>query len=339
MLITFWFSSVFAKDNDVAVLRTQNTYFEGEQDILQQKINDLNSEIESIDKQNEKLQENINDNQEKVNNVQIEIHDNTIILEHCREDLRDEVNKFNSYIRNCYKNSSDTTLDILLTSKDFGDLINRMEVNKIISNYYRGLIDNINANKRVIEQKSNSLLNYKRQLDQVMNYLSDERIKLDNQKQQLKALVDEVTRQQQEIFQNMISSHKVDNRMLACQGRSVSFNETDVMLLAHLIESEAGCESYMGKLAVASVVINRCKFNNASISTIIFDKGQFDGVQTGGFKTQPSVDSINASREVLNGKNVVPIAYYYANLNLCSPGFALSNKFIVRIGNHWFFTV
>lgn len=116
-----------------------------------------------------------------------------------------------------------------------------------------------------------------------------------------------------------------------------SIDNNQVQLLARLIESEAGDEPYLGKLAVGSVVINRTREDKEDMSTVIFKAGQFDGVHTSNFNIQPSQDSINAAMEVLGGKNIVSSAYFFANLKLCSPSFAKSDKFIARIGDHWFF--
>lgn len=116
-----------------------------------------------------------------------------------------------------------------------------------------------------------------------------------------------------------------------------TYNDSQVMLLARLIASEAEDQSYLGKIAVGSVVMNRCRVNNDTVSETIYAQGQFDGVSTKLFKDSPSAEDINAAREVLSGKNVVPQAYYYANLKLCDPSFAKEDKFTLRIGDHWFF--
>lgn len=118
---------------------------------------------------------------------------------------------------------------------------------------------------------------------------------------------------------------------------SAAANESDIELLAHLIESEAGDEPYTGKLAVGSVVMNREKADKETLSEVIFKAGQFDGVQTNNFKVTPCDDSLKAAKEILGGKNIITDAYYFADLNLCSPDFAKTEKFIARIGNHWFF--
>ena len=116
-----------------------------------------------------------------------------------------------------------------------------------------------------------------------------------------------------------------------------NINNNDSILLAHLIESEAGDQPYQGKLAVASVVLNRTKVDNKTIKEVIYSKSQFSGVQTNNFNIQPSNDSINAANEILKGKNTEPNAYFFADLNLCSPSFAKNTTFIEKIGEHWFF--
>lgn len=114
-------------------------------------------------------------------------------------------------------------------------------------------------------------------------------------------------------------------------------NKDDILLLAHLIESEAGSEPFIGKLAVANVVLNRQKYDNKSIEEVIYQENQFDGVLTDNFKKEPTEDSIKAAEQALAGVNIVPDAYFFANLNLCEPSFAKESTFISRIGDHWFF--
>ena len=69
---------------------------------------------------------------------------------------------------------------------------------------------------------------------------------------------------------------------------------SDRELLARLIQCEAGGESYDGKLAVGSVVINRVKssyFPN-SVSGVIYQSGQFSPVASGrlAYRLEAGVD-------------------------------------------------
>lgn len=117
-----------------------------------------------------------------------------------------------------------------------------------------------------------------------------------------------------------------------------SYSNDEYEILARLIESEAGDEPYSGKVAVGNVVLNRSSKDRKSINDVIFQKNQFDGVQTKYFNQEPHEESKRAAIECLNGKNVVPNdTYYFANLKLCNPDFAKKDTFVIRIGDHWFF--
>lgn len=133
------------------------------------------------------------------------------------------------------------------------------------------------------------------------------------------------------------SSNNTSVNITNTNNNANSSNDDTTLLLARLIESEAGNEPYQGKLAVGSVVINRSVVDGESISSVIYKPGQFDGVNTSNFKIEPSQDSLKAAKEVLSGTDVEPDAYYFADLNLCSPEFAKTDTFIERIGGHWFF--
>ena len=125
------------------------------------------------------------------------------------------------------------------------------------------------------------------------------------------------------------------------ENKNEKYNKEDIdyntFLLARLINSEAGDEPYEGKVAVANVVLYRSQKENQSIKDIIYASGQFDGVHTSIFAEYPSDESLNAAVKAMNGDKAIENAYYFANLNLCSPSWAKEKSFICRIGDHWFF--
>ena len=59
--------------------------------------------------------------------------------------------------------------------------------------------------------------------------------------------------------------------------------EEDLYLLANIIYCEAGCEPYIGKVAVGNVVMNRVKSNRQpnTIQGVVYAKGQFSPVRNG----------------------------------------------------------
>lgn len=108
----------------------------------------------------------------------------------------------------------------------------------------------------------------------------------------------------------------------------------DLALLAALIECEAGGESYEGKLAVGSVVMNRVRssrFPN-SVVEVIYQKGQFSPVASGRFAAVlsrgASADSVRAAQECLAGNSTVSCLYFCRNNGLVTG---------LVIGNHVFY--
>lgn len=80
---------------------------------------------------------------------------------------------------------------------------------------------------------------------------------------------------------------------------------TEMLMLAKLVEGEAGGESFTCKKAVASVVLNRMNIDGAQLVDEIFAEGEFE---VAGYidVIEPSEDSINAVKEVCYYGSTVP---------------------------------
>jgi N-acetylmuramoyl-L-alanine amidase len=113
----------------------------------------------------------------------------------------------------------------------------------------------------------------------------------------------------------------------------------DVDLLARLITGEAGGESFTGKVAVASVILNRtqdAKFP-ASIAGNIFKPHEFESVSNGQIWQQPSEESYKAAEAALKGWDPTYGSKYFFNPAKVSNGsWVWTRTIIERIGNHVF---
>lgn len=87
---------------------------------------------------------------------------------------------------------------------------------------------------------------------------------------------------------------------------STGYNENDAILMAQVINKEASA-SYDGKLAVASVIINRSNYFGQSITDVVYAPNQFSVVYNLGSYT---ADDYNAAVQVLTGGSVNN-AYYF----------------------------
>lgn len=119
---------------------------------------------------------------------------------------------------------------------------------------------------------------------------------------------------------------------------AVAIDPDEMELLAKLVQVEAGGESYEGKLAVASVVMNRVnspKFPD-TLYDVIHAPNQFPPAKNGKLaKAVPSEDSIKAARAALSGENNVPGAVYFFNGKL-EPNKRNKLTVVKEIGNHVF---
>lgn len=113
---------------------------------------------------------------------------------------------------------------------------------------------------------------------------------------------------------------------------------SNVNLLARLVHGEARGEPYLGKVAVAAVVLNRTADSRfpKTIAGVIYQPGAFDAVYDGQINLEPDQSSINAARDALNGWDPTYGCVYYYNPATATSSWIWSRPIILTIGNHNF---
>ena len=117
-----------------------------------------------------------------------------------------------------------------------------------------------------------------------------------------------------------------------------SERESDVWLLACLINGEGRGESYIGQVSIGAVVMNRVKhagFPN-TISGVIYQPGAFDAVSDGQILLAPTQSCINAARDAMNGWDPVDGAVFYWNPKTATSKWVLTLTVTKTVGNHVF---
>ncbi len=125
---------------------------------------------------------------------------------------------------------------------------------------------------------------------------------------------------------------------LGAAAASGSYNESEIYTLARLVHGEARGEPYVGKVAVAAVVLNRVKsasFPN-TISGVIYQAGAFDCVADGQINLTPDNNSIRAARDAMNGWDPTGGCIYYYNPATATSAWIWSREVRLSIGNHAF---
>lgn len=146
---------------------------------------------------------------------------------------------------------------------------------------------------------------------------------------------EEIKRQEEELIngQQENNSDNNDNPDGTSSG-DATVNASDVAMLAALIQCEAGGESYEGKLAVGSVVMNRVdsSYFPDTVVGVIYQSGQFSPVASGRFAVVLSsgaeASCVQAATEVLAGTRTLNCLYFRRNNGLING---------TVIGNHVFY--
>lgn len=114
--------------------------------------------------------------------------------------------------------------------------------------------------------------------------------------------------------------------------------EDNVYLLGRAIYGEARGEPYLGKVAVAAVILNRVDSPNFpnSIASVIYQPGAFTAVSDGQINLSPDEDALKAARDALNGWDPSYGCLYYWNPATATSKWIWSRKKVIEIGKHWF---
>ncbi|NBI06233.1 spore cortex-lytic enzyme [Senegalia massiliensis] len=114
--------------------------------------------------------------------------------------------------------------------------------------------------------------------------------------------------------------------------------DDNAYLLARAIHGEARGEPYVGKVAVAAVILNRVEnpsFPN-SIAGVIYQPLAFTAVADGQINLAPDGESLKAARDALNGWDPTYGCNYYWNPATATSKWIWSRKKVIQIGKHWF---
>ncbi|NLK51915.1 MAG: LysM peptidoglycan-binding domain-containing protein [Syntrophomonadaceae bacterium] len=116
------------------------------------------------------------------------------------------------------------------------------------------------------------------------------------------------------------------------------YSRDDIVLLARVINGEAGGEPYIGQVAVGAVILNRVKsadFPN-TLSGVIYQRNAFEAVTRGLIWANPGTSCLNAAQDALKGWDPSEGALFFYNPAKPCASWIYSRPVIKRIGNHVF---
>ncbi len=119
---------------------------------------------------------------------------------------------------------------------------------------------------------------------------------------------------------------------------ATSTTTSDMELLARAVYGEARGEPYIGKVAVAAVVLNRVRSSSFpnTIAGVIYQKDAFTCVSDGQFYLTPDAEAYRAARDALNGWDPTYGCLYYYNPSTAVSKWIWTREVRLSIGKHAF---
>lgn len=296
---------------------------------LKGQLNNLNSDLTQISNNLAELEEQI-----KVKNEEIEQTNRE--LDEAREVEASQYAAMKKRIQFMYEKRDYLLLEMLFSSANFSDMLNRSDYIEKLSEYDREQLEKFQGTRMAIEEKEAQLEWEKRELDEL-------RVDVEAEQSQIAGLVSQ-TSGKIATYQHEISSTEAEmleyEKKLAEQNNSIaelqkqleeerrrselasksawrdiseiSFADGDRYLLANLIYCEAGNQPYDGQVAVGAVVMNRVMSSvfPDTVVGVIYEKKQFSPVASGRLALALAEDHATAAcyraaDEAMSGKTTV----------------------------------
>lgn len=313
---------------------TQSDYDENNRELeeLRKAQSALSSELARLNEQLEATGAKIAQAEEQINAKAVEITSLQDSLSQMEQTRNAQYDAMKLRIQYMYENNNLQYIEIFLGAQSLSDLLVRTEYVQQMSKYDRNMLD-----------EYNNLINVQKlakiKLDHEMNELVALKSEAENESRNLKSLIasqnskmnansDNIARAeklaieyerriQEEFIAAQMSAIQNADSSVAANAGPISYDASDLTMLAAIIECEAGNQPYEGKIAVGSVVINRVRdprFAN-SISGVLYSPMQFSPVASGRFSIVmsrgASADCVTAARDVLNGHINIDALYFH----------------------------
>lgn len=351
-------------------LEKQKKEAEEQVDSLTGQAGSLEGDLKNFNNSLAAVTEELNATEEQLNNTRISLEETGRALDAARKKERDQYEAMKKRIRFLYEMNMEGMLEVLLSAESFADFLNKGEYIVSIHSYDRKMLKEYQATKeeiagkeRDLEEQEALLADLQEQqegkqqeltalVDSTSDKLNAARKQIADAQADVEAYEAEIERQKAyeaelekqkaaEDAKRMAEIKRQEEEMKRQEetggsGGDGSYqgNASDTSLLAALIQCEAGGESYEGKLAVGSVVMNRVRSSHFpnTVAGVIYQGGQFSPVASGRFATVlakgASQSCVQAAAEVLGGNITINCLYFRRN-NGTIPG--------TVIGNHVFY--
>lgn len=308
--------------------------------MLVDELNDLNEDLLEVSDNLSELEEQQREKQEDIQYTKERVESVTRELEEACEAADYQYDIMKKRLRFVYEQGQTNYFDMMLGNANFSTFLNHAEYIEKMNDYDQRMLEKLKELRDETERKKEQLLEQQAKLESEEQELEKLREETAQEQDKVKGLVDgtsanisgysaaiEEAEAKAEAYEKEIESKSAEisqlekelekERELARKSRAMAKKDLsqiniaadDRELLACLIYCEAGAEPYEGKIAVGSVVMNRCMSGAFpdTIVGVIYQSGQFAPVASGRLAERlvlgANSDCYSAADAVMSGTN------------------------------------
>lgn len=328
LIVTFLPYSTYADtQSDLDEANEELEELKKAQSSLSSQYSDLNDSLTATAEKITAVDEQIKTKQDEIDSLNSEI-------DALNSSIDEQYETMKLRIRYMYENGTENLLlQSMMESGSMADFLVKSEYIVELSNYDREQLDLLNEE---ITSRNDAMANLQTDLKELETLKTSLNSETANLKQSIYDIQSELDTTSDSIaqtealcieYEKKIQEENIQRQLAAIaamqagdevsySGTKLDYTATDLAMLAAIIECEAGNQSYEGKLAVGSVIVNRVlnpRFGD-SITSVIYASGQFSPVASGRFAIVlargASSECVSAAYEVLNG-NLTTTALYF----------------------------
>lgn len=354
--------------------RVQNEINQGKEDLenLENEKNQISGQLNNYNTQLSQAVSDLNDTEQAIAQKELEIEQKQKELDTAKGIEEKQYNDLISHMQYMYESGlTQSYLNLVSEATSITEFLNISEYVEQISAYdtrmlahFKEIREFVQGEEAALQQEyadlENLRANQEANRNQVNSLVNQTQSALNNKKGEITQKENEVTAQEEELAsikdniaelqQKLAEELKLSQEAANAEWRDISqvtITEEDITMLANLIYCEARGESYDGKLAVGSVVINRILSSKYpdTMAGVIYQKNQFAPVTStkNSFvealaydKAANSDGCYQAAREAASGITNVSNCVYFQTLAYLEKVERLD---VVRysIGNHGFY--
>jgi len=189
---------------------------------LREEIGKLDQDIEKVEKEVASIQKEITDTQAELEKIADELEKAIVEKEEQKVILQER-------LRVMYMYSDSSMLEILFSSKDFSDLVTKMDTVKTVADFdqevfkkLEAMENEINAKKEEIEQKKANLIELKKKSETKMSGLNEVKVTRSNYVAELKANTDKLEAELNDLEDTSRNIESEINSIMAAKAKAAA---------------------------------------------------------------------------------------------------------------------